>query len=131
MSTTETSRWGAGENAEAIQAWDGPLFDRWIKFRDVVTTGLGAHGDRALEIVPPQPGQRVLDIGCGLGDTTHQIAALVGPEGEAVGMDAAERFIETARAETEEAGIANASFLVADAQVDPPGGPYDMAFSRM
>src|SRR5918998_484365 len=106
MSTTETSRWGAGENAEAIQAWDGPLFDRWIKFRDVVTTGLGAHGDRALEIVPPQPGQRVLDIGCGLGDTTHQIAALVGPEGEAVG-------------------------IVADAQVDPLGGPYDMAFARM
>src|ERR687890_1405839 len=115
MSTTD-SRWGTGENAEAIQAWDGPLFDRWIKFREVVTTGLGAHGDAALELLPPQKGQRVLDIGCGLGDTTQQIAALVGPEGAAVGVDAAERFIETARAEAAEAGVPNARFVVADIQ---------------
>jgi len=130
MNTTET-RWGPGENAEAIQAWDGPLYDRWIKFRHVVTTGLGAHGDEALRLVPPREGERVLDIGCGLGDTTQQIAALVGPAGEAVGVDAAENFVETATAEAAEAGVANASFLVADVQTDSLGGPYDMAFSRM
>ena len=130
MSTTDT-HWGPGENAEAIQAWDGPLYDRWVKFRHIVTTGLAAHGDMALRLVPPQEGQRVLDIGCGLGDTTQQIAELVGPSGEAVGVDAAERFIETARAEGQEAGVTNASFLVADVQTDPLGGPYDMAFSRM
>ena len=104
MSTTD-ARWGPGANAEAIQAWDGPLFDRWLRFRHVVTTGLGAHGDVALSLVPPQQGQRVLDIGCGLGDTTQQIAALVGPDGEAVGVDAAERFIETATAEAAEASV--------------------------
>src|SRR5918998_2541395 len=131
MSTTDASRWGSGENAEAIQAWDGPLYDRWVKFRHVVTTGLGAHGDEALRLVPPQEGQQVVDIGCGLGDTTQQIAALVGPSGAAVGVDAAERFIETARAEAAEASVANVDFLVADVQVDPLGGPYDMAFSRM
>ena len=130
MSTAET-RWGSGENAEAIQAWDGPLFDRWIKFRHIVTTGLGAHGDAALRLLPPQEGQRVLDIGCGLGDTTQQIAAMVGPQGEAVGVDAAENFIETATAETAELGVENAKFFVADVQTDPLGGPYDMAFSRM
>src|SRR5215213_8325144 len=105
MATSET-RWGTGENAEAIQAWDGPLYDRWLKFRHVVTTGLGAHGDAALALAPPQPGQRVLDIGCGLGDTTQQIAALVGAQGEAVGVDAAANFIETATAEAAEAGRA-------------------------
>jgi SAM-dependent methyltransferase len=81
--------------------------------------------------VPPQPGQRVLDVGCGFGDSTQQIAALVGPSGEAVGVDAAERFIETARAEADEAGVANASFLVADVQTTKFDGPFDMAFSRM
>ena len=130
MNTTET-RWGPGENAEAIQAWDGPLFDTWLRFRHIVTRGLGAHGDAALALVPPQAGQRVLDIGCGLGDTTQQIAELVGPEGEAVGVDAAERFIETATAEAKEASVANARFFVADVQSDPLEGPYDMAFSRM
>src|SRR5215213_3471886 len=121
MATSET-RWGTGENAEAIQAWDGPLYDRWLKFRHVVTTGLGAHGDAALALAPPQPGQRVLDIGCGFGDTTQQIAALVGAEGEAVGVDAAERFIETATAEAADASVANARFFVADVQTDPLGG---------
>jgi SAM-dependent methyltransferase len=130
VATSET-RWGTGENAEAIQAWDGPLFDRWVKFRHVVTTGLGAHGDAALALVPPEEGQRVLDIGCGLGDTTQQIAALVGAAGEAVGVDAAANFIDAATAEAAEAGVENAKFFVADVQSDPLGGPYDMAFSRM
>jgi SAM-dependent methyltransferase len=130
VSSTET-RWGSGVNAEAIQAWDGPLFDRFVKFRHIVTAGLGAHGDEALRLNPPREGQRVLDIGCGFGDTTQQIAALVGPNGEAVGVDAAQNFIEAATQEAAEAGAGNASFFVADVQTDPLGGPYDAAFSRM
>jgi SAM-dependent methyltransferase len=130
MSTAER-RWGAGVNAEAIEAWDGPLFDTFVRFRHIVTRGLGAHGDAALRLVPPQEGQRVLDIGCGFGDSTQQIAELVGPSGEAVGVDAAVRFIETARAEANEAGVANTSFLVADVQTTKFDGPFDMAFSRM
>ena len=130
MSSTET-RWGPGVNAEAIQAWDGPLFDSFVKFRHIVTTGLGAHGNEALRLHPPQEGERVLDVGCGFGDTTQQIAALVGPSGEAVGVDAAPKFVEAATQEAKDAGVANASFLVADVQTDPLNGPYDRAFSRM
>ena len=125
------SQRGGDENAEAIEAWDGPLFDRFLRFRHIVTTGLGAHGEEALRLVPPQPGQRVLDIGCGFGDTTQRIAELVGPDGEAVGVDAAPRFIETAREETKEAGISNARFLVADVQTTPFDEQFDLAYSRM
>jgi SAM-dependent methyltransferase len=130
VSSTET-RWGPGVNAEAIQAWDGPLFDRFVKFRHIVTAGLGAHGAEALRLNPPQEGQWLLDIGCGFGDTTRQIAALVGPSGEAVGVDAAQNFIDVATREAAEAGAQNARFFVADVQTDPLGGPYDAAFSRM
>jgi ubiquinone/menaquinone biosynthesis C-methylase UbiE len=130
MTTTNTT-WGTGANAEAIAAWDGPLYDRFVRFRHIVTTGLGAHGEKALELYPPRPGDRVLDIGCGFGDTTQRIAGLVGDAGEAVGVDAAERFIETARAEASDAGLANARFVVADVQSTALDGPYEMAFSRM
>jgi ubiquinone/menaquinone biosynthesis C-methylase UbiE len=130
VSSTET-RWGSGVNAEAIQAWDGPLFDSFVKFRNIVTTGLGAHGNEALRLNPPEEGERVLDVGCGFGDTTQQIAGLVGPSGEAVGVDAAPKFIDAATQEAKEAGVGNASFLVADVQTDPLNGPYDRAFSRM
>jgi ubiquinone/menaquinone biosynthesis C-methylase UbiE len=124
-------RWGEGANAEAITAWDGPLFDRFLKFRHVLTTGLGAHGDAALRLAPPQPGQRVLDVGCGFGDTTLRIAELVGPAGEAVGVDAAARFVEAAEADAREAGVGNARFLTADVQTGDLGNGYDAAFSRM
>jgi SAM-dependent methyltransferase len=77
------------------------------------------------------PGQRVLDIGCGFGDTTQRIAGLVGAGGEAVGVDAAPRFIEDAIRETGEAGVTNARFLVADIQESLAGeAGFDMAFSR-
>ncbi|MDX6651011.1 MAG: hypothetical protein QOJ97_2962 [Solirubrobacteraceae bacterium] len=129
MSTAQT-RWGTGANAEAIEAWDGPLYDRFVRFREIVTTGLGAHGEEALRLFGPRPGERVLDVGCGFGDTTQRIAQLVGPEGEAVGVDAAERFIETARAESEQAGVDNARFLVADVQAMAFEERFDLAFSR-
>jgi ubiquinone/menaquinone biosynthesis C-methylase UbiE len=124
---TETS---IAANAEAIQAWDGPLYDRFVRFREVVTGGLGEHGEVALELFPPRAGERVLDVGCGFGDTAQRIAALVGPEGEVVGGDAAPRFIETATLEAAEAGVPNVRFAVADVQCDPLGGPYEMVFSR-
>jgi ubiquinone/menaquinone biosynthesis C-methylase UbiE len=118
------------DNAEAIEAWSGPLFDRFLRFREIVTTGLGEHGEEALRLSPPMPGERVLDIGCGFGDTSQRIAGLVGPGGAVVGLDVAPKFIETARREAADAGIDNVSFEVVDVQTGGLGGPYDMAFSR-
>jgi SAM-dependent methyltransferase len=129
--TAADSKWGEGANAEAITAWDGPLFDRFVRFRHIVTAGLGAHGEKALELFPPLPGQRVLDIGCGFGDTTQRIAGVVGPEGEAVGVDAAANFIEAARQEAREAGVENARFEVADVETTRFAERFDRAFSRM
>jgi SAM-dependent methyltransferase len=120
----------AATNEEAVEAWNGVLFDRFVKYRHILTTGLGAHGEEALRIHPPQPGERALDIGCGFGDTTQRIAGMVGPEGSALGFDAAERFIELAREEAD-AGAANVRFAVGDLQVTEFGESFDYAFSRM
>jgi SAM-dependent methyltransferase len=116
------------DNSEAIEAWDGPLFERFVKFRDILTAGLGAHGERALELHPPQPGDRVLDIGCGFGDTADRIAQIVGAQGSVLGVDAAPRFIESASAEF---GAENVRFEVADVERTEFEGPFDLAFSRM
>jgi len=129
MSTTESQR-TAEDNEEAVRAWDGPLFDRFVRFREIVTTGLGAHGEAALDLFPPAKGERVLDVGCGFGDTAQRIAGLVGADGEVVGVDAARQFIEVARREADAAGVRNVRFDVADVQVADVGGPYDLAFSR-
>lgn len=129
MSSTEVP--GFIDNDEAISAWDTVLFDRWLRHRHIFVGGLANHGDEALRLFGPQPGWRVLDVGCGLGDTTQAIARAVGAGGEAVGVDAAARMVAIARRETAEVGVANARFEVADVQLDPLGDGYDMAFSRM
>ncbi|MGA2322020.1 MAG: methyltransferase domain-containing protein [Solirubrobacteraceae bacterium] len=118
-------------NEEAIRAWDGPLYDQFVRFRHLLTTGLGAHGEEALRLVPPRPGERVLDIGCGFGDTTERIAGLVGPTGEALGVDAASRFVEAASRDAAQAGASNVRFAVADVETTAFAERFDLAFSRM
>ena len=119
------------DNAEATDAWNGPLFDIWIEYRDIVAEGLREHGEAAIAANPPTLGDRVLDIGCGLGDTTVRLAGIVGETGHAHGVDVAERMIATARTETAEAGIENVSFDVRDVEVTRFEDVFDYAFSRM
>jgi SAM-dependent methyltransferase len=131
MSTTADGVPVSPANAEAIEAWDGPLFERFVKYRHLVVAGLKKFGDEAVRIHPPPPGGRVLDIGCGFGDTTQQLAELVGPEGFALGVDAAPSFIEAARAEAEEARASTVRFEVIDVERAPFSERFDYAFSRM
>jgi SAM-dependent methyltransferase len=76
-------------------------------------------------------GGRVLDIGCGFGDMSQQLAGLVGPEGSVLGIDAAPRFIEAAQEEAREAGVANVEFRVADLEEADFDERFDAAYSRM
>jgi SAM-dependent methyltransferase len=84
-----------------------------------------------MQLHPPEAGDRVIDIGCGFGDTTQQLAELVGGEGHATGVDVSEPFIEASIAEVERAGVPNVDFFATDVQVGDLRGPYDYAFSRM
>jgi ubiquinone/menaquinone biosynthesis C-methylase UbiE len=72
----------------------------------------------------------VLDIGCGFGDTTQRLARLVGPDGSALGVDVAPRFIETAQAEAAQAAVDNVRFMVGDVQAIELEERFDYAFSR-
>ncbi len=121
----------APDNAEATEAWSGPLFEIFLKYRDLTTGGLGAHGEVAMGSNPPRPGERVVDIGCGFGDTTQRLAELVGAEGSALGVDVSPPFIETAQKEAEEAGLDNVEFRLADVQTLKLPQEFDYAFSRM
>jgi SAM-dependent methyltransferase len=118
------------DNVEAGEAWNGPLFDVWIEYRDTVAEGLREHGEAAIRTCPPREGDRVLDIGCGLGDTTVRLAGLVGPEGHVHGVDVAERMIATAIEEAADASIDNVSFATCDVETTRFDRTFDYAFSR-
>ena len=120
----------AGENDVVIAAWNTVLFDKFVRFKHLLIDGLSAHSDEALVRHAHPEGARVLDVGCGFGDSTRLIARRVGPRGEAIGVDCAGNFINAAEQEAKQASVANASFFVADVQIDNLRGPYDFAFSR-
>jgi len=120
----------AGENDIVIAAWNTVLFDKFCRFKHLLIDGLSAHSNEALDRHVYPEGARVLDVGCGFGDSTRLIARRVGPRGEAVGVDCADNFVKAAEQETRQSGLGNAAYFVADVQIDDLRGPYDFAFSR-
>ncbi len=76
-------------------------------------------------------GQRVLDVGCGIGDPTLQVAVLVGPHGRVLGLDIAEGMIAIARERAAALGLSHAEFRVADVTTAAlPEAEFDVVLGR-
>jgi SAM-dependent methyltransferase len=116
-------------NAEQAEDWNGAsgrhFIDerqRWERMRDRLTA-------RLLAAARIQDGENVLDVGCGCGDTTI-LAARATPSGYALGADVSRIEVAEARRLAAGAGVVNARFEVADAQVHPfPAGTFDVVLS--
>lgn len=117
-------------NRVIIAAWDTVLYEKFCRFRHLLVEGLSRHSDAAFDRCRHPEGSRVLDVGCGFGDSTLRIARQVGPSGEAVGVDCANSFVRAATADARRQGASNAHFAVVDVQDGDLQGPYDHAFAR-
>lgn len=118
------------DNAVVVEAWNTVLFDKFVRFKHLLIAGLSNYSDELFARRLYEPGARVLDVGCGFGDSALRIAQAVGPSGEAIGVDCAANFVQAAAGEARAAGLENASFFTADVQTDDLRGPYDHAFAR-
>lgn len=110
--------------------WAGEMGARWLASLDRFEGMIAPIGAALLARAAYQPGERVLDLGCGGGATTLAIAEAVGPEGAALGLDIAPMLVEAATRRAAEAG-SPARFVCADAAsatLDEP--PFDRLFSR-
>jgi len=121
--------------ANAVQQtyWNEPGGDAWTQWQERLDLQLAPFGHAAIDAVAPQSGERVLDIGCGCGDTTLQAAALVGTSGTVTGVDISATMLSRARERAARASVQNVQFVEADAQVAgtaDTGGPFDAAVSR-
>jgi SAM-dependent methyltransferase len=84
-----------------------------------------------LAAASPQPGERIVDVGCGGGRSSLAAGRAVGAEGAVVGVDVSRGLLRLAEERRQSAGAANLSFVLADAQTDSfPGGPFDAAISQ-
>jgi len=111
--------------------WRGQPGQVWAERQVKMDEELGSLGRLALDRLAPAPGESMVDIGCGGASTTLELARRVGPEGRVVGIDFSTPQLEVARRRARELGLAQVSFLDADAETAVvPGAPFDGAFSR-
>lgn len=91
---------------------------------------MGASTLALLAEVGVPAGAVCLDLGCGGGDVTRELARAAGPTGRAIGVDADEVKLEIARDECAGLGVANAVFEKRDLTRWEPEGSFDVVYAR-
>ena len=113
---------------DQIAFWNGPGGARWVAGQARIDVMLAPVLGALLRHAAVRPGDAVLDIGCGSGAATIELARRVGPTGRVVGLDVSAPMLACARERS--AGIANIDFVGADAAVHRFAEPFDLLFSR-
>ncbi len=110
--------------------WAGASGAKWARNQARTDAQLGPLSDGALRALELREGDRVLDVGCGTGQTLVQLRELVGPKGWVIGLDISPPMLEGARARISGKGYDNVELLLGDASKLQPSAPVDAIFSR-
>jgi SAM-dependent methyltransferase len=126
MSTAEAPEAGN----EFVDFWNEILAPKFIKYRHILVDGLTHHSAKIFPSLEVGEGDKVVDVGCGFGDTAIQLAQRVGPSGSVLGVDCCNAFLEMGRADAEAAGVKNVTFVEGDAQSYAFEPVHDFCFAR-
>jgi SAM-dependent methyltransferase len=121
----------AGPNAEQIAYWNEESGRKWAELQERLDAGIAPFGLEAIERSGASHGKHVLDVGCGCGQTSLQLAERVGESGSVLGVDISRPMLARARERAQEQGVAQVRFAEGDAQtVAFEPGSVDLVFSR-
>ena len=112
---TETSK--VQPNQETL--WAGKNGERWLANVDRFEGMIKPIGDALIEQAAFEQGEHIIDVGCGAGGTSIEIAQLVGAAGSVTGLDISPVLIAEARKRAEIAGLEQARFVLGDAAIAP------------
>jgi SAM-dependent methyltransferase len=118
------------DNSEQIAEWNGAMGDRWVAMQREIDAIVLPFGAAALKAAVPQPGERVIDVGCGCGDTSIEMARIVGKAGAVLGLDVSRPMLEVARGHAAIANHAHLAFREGDASEAALPPNNDLLFSR-
>jgi SAM-dependent methyltransferase len=120
----------ADDNSAQIEEWNGRLGETWVIEQEVLDGLTRPFGEAAVTAANPRPGEQVIDIGCGCGDSSLSLARLVGEGGRVLGVDVSRPMLEMARRRAQAAGLANLTFEQADASSAGLPEGRDLLYSR-
>lgn len=118
------------QSARHVDVWNDILVPKFIKYKHILVDGLSHHSESVFPSLQIKEGDRVLDVGCGFGDTVVDMARRVGQNGKVVGLDCCDAFLEYGRKDAANLGLQNVSFVCGDALLDHFDAEYDFVFSR-
>ncbi|WGM40780.1 methyltransferase domain-containing protein [Caulobacter sp. NIBR1757] len=118
-------------NTAQIDYWNDTPGLTWASLQTLLDRQIAPLGEAAMAALDPRAGERILDIGCGCGDTTLALALAVGPEGRVLGADISRPMLDVARQRIAASELSQASVIEADAQAEDFGaGQWDALYSR-
>jgi SAM-dependent methyltransferase len=118
-------------NASQIDYWNAIAGPKWLAMQEQLDRQLEPYGRAALGAASPSDGEHAIDIGCGCGTTTVELARAVGPKGSVLGIDISAGMLSRARELAAAHDIRNVAFELGDAQTHGfPRGAFDLAYSR-
>jgi ubiquinone/menaquinone biosynthesis C-methylase UbiE len=118
------------DDTEFVKFWNAVLEPKFTKYRHILQGGLSRHSAAVLPGLPFDKGMAVLDVGCGWGDMSLQLAEIVGPEGRVVGIDCVDAFLDEARKDAAAKGLSNVEFRRGDAEIALPENEFDYVVAR-
>jgi SAM-dependent methyltransferase len=127
MTSTEQT----GSNVDQAAYWVSRTGQNWVDQQEVLDHLFSNITGAFLKVAMPQPGERVLDLGCGTGETTLEIGNRIMPDGSVLGLDISSVLLDRARQRAEVTAAANVEFHETDAQThnfEP--GSFDLLTSR-
>jgi ubiquinone/menaquinone biosynthesis C-methylase UbiE len=116
------------DNTQQIAEWNGLQGRTWAELQQTLDVLVSPFGNAAMSTAAPRPGERVIDVGCGCGDTSIALTRLVGAAGAVLGIDVSQPMLEVARSRA--VGLAQLSFIEADAAAAVLPDGVDLLYSR-
>lgn len=122
---------GGAVNSDMAEYWNDRAGPNWVRYQRQLDGQIHALGEVVMDRATLQPGQQVLDIGCGCGDSALGLARRVNPGGSVQGVDISAPMLDHARQRAALEPALNLRFDKADAQTHKfPPAAFDHAFSR-
>ena len=118
------------DDSDFVRFWNTILEPKFTKYRHILQGGLSRHSAAVVPNLPIKKGMTVLDVGCGWGDMSLQIAEMVGPTGRGVGIDCVDAFLDEGRKDAAAKALKNVTFSRGDAEVALPENEFDYVVAR-